>query len=89
MIPAYSIHRQQAMKINGAFVRIESTDFLNILKNNEELLVIESKTGIFLNTFLYLTSCKGFIWYCKSKEQLSIPTSHEIIFAQHVSLPPM
>lgn len=89
MVPIYAMQHQQALKMNGAFIRIDAQDFQNILRKAEGLLVIESKTGIFSNTFLYLTAYKGFICYCKTKEQLGVPGSHEKIYASHVSLPQM
>ena len=89
MVPIHAMQHQQALKMNGAFIRIEQHDFLNILRKAEGLLVIESKTGIFSNTFLYLTSYKGFICYCKTKEQLAVPNNHEKIYARQVSLPTM
>lgn len=89
MIPIYVMQHQQAQKMNGAFIRIDVQDFQNILQKAEGLLVVESKRGIFANTFLYLTSYKGFICYCKTKEQLAVPNSHEKIYATYVSLPQM
>ncbi|MBX2962941.1 MAG: hypothetical protein KF687_10540 [Cyclobacteriaceae bacterium] len=85
--PIHAMQHQQAQRMNGAFIRIDIRDFQNILHKAEGLLVVESKTGIFASTHLYLTSYKGFIVYCKSKEQLSIPDKHEKIYAPAVSLP--
>lgn len=89
MMPIYAMQHQQALKMSGAFIRIDVQDFQNILRKAENLLVIESKTGIFSNSYMYLTSYKGFICYCKSKEQLAVSGSHEKITATHVSLPQM
>jgi len=89
MIPISGSLHQNALRMSGAFIRIDVQDFQNILHKAEGLLVIESKTGIFSNTFLYLTSYKGFICYCKTKEQLGVPGSHEKIYASQVSLPQM
>ena len=80
---------QEALKMNGAFVKITPLDFQNILQKEEGLVVVFSKSGIFSDEFIYLTSYKGFIFYCKSKEQLTLPNNHQLIFSSKVSLPVM
>jgi len=88
MVPhAHHSHVQNAIKMNGVFVKIEAQDFLRLINEQENLLIVHSKAGIFSNQYLYLTSYKGFIFYCKSKEQLPLPGKHEKIFSTNVSLP--
>ena len=53
---------QEALKMNGVFVKITPLDFRNILQKQEGLMVVISKYGIFSDVFLYLTSYKGFIF---------------------------
>jgi hypothetical protein len=75
--------------MNGVFVKVESLDFLKLINEKEDLLIVHSVTGIFSSQYLYLTSYKGFILYCKSKEQLPLPSKHEKIYSSQVSLPIM
>jgi hypothetical protein len=90
MVPhAQHSHIQSALKMNGVFVKIEGHDFLRLINEQENLLIVYSKSGIFNNLYLYLTSYKGFIFYCKSKEQLPLPSKHEKIFSNNVTLPIM
>lgn len=88
MVPhAQHSHIQSALKMNGVFVKIEGHDFLRLINEQENLLIVYSKSGIFNNLYLYLTSYKGFIFYCKSKEQLPLPSKHEKIYSANVTLP--
>jgi len=88
MVPhAHHSQIQNALKMNRAFVKIEAQDFLRLINEQENLLIVHSKSGIFSNQYLYLTSYKGFIFYCKSKEQLPLPGKHEKIFSPNISLP--
>jgi hypothetical protein len=90
MVP-HAIHAQQqnALKMNGVFVKLDAKDFLKLINENDDLLIVISETGIFTNQYQYLTSYKGFIFHCKSKEQLPLPSKHEKIWSQSVSLPVM
>jgi hypothetical protein len=78
---------QNAVKMNGVFVRITPQDFLKLINEKENLMIVHSETGIFTNQYLYLTSYNGFIFYCKNKEQLPLPSKHEKIFSNSISLP--
>lgn len=82
-------HIQNVIKMSGAFVKISPEDFQNVLAKAEGLMVIESKTGVFTSKFLYVTSCKGFYFFCKSKSQLMISSKHDKVFAESVQLPTM
>jgi hypothetical protein len=90
MIP-HAAHAQQqnALKMNGVFAKLDAKDFLKLINEKDNLLIVISETGLFTNQYLYLTSYKGFIFYTKSKEQLPLPTKHEKMQSQSVSLPIM
>lgn len=90
MVP-HAAHAQQqnALKMNGVFVKLDSHAFLKLINDKEGLLIVISQTGLFTNHYQYLTSYKGFIFHCKSKEQLPVPTKHEKIWSPSVSLPVM
>jgi hypothetical protein len=88
MVP-HSAHNQitNALKMNGVFVRITPQEFIKLINEKENLMIIYSETGIFTNQYIYLTTYKGFTFYCKNKEQLPLPSKHEKLFSSSVSLP--
>lgn len=89
MIPHTHANQQQALKMQGVFVKIEPGDFQNLVYRDDSLLIVISKSGLFSERHLYLTSYKGFVFYCKSKEEISIPVKNEKIFSSSVTLPIM
>jgi len=78
---------QNAIKASGAIVKIESNDFSGLLNKMDNALVIESAGGVFTTRFKYLTSYKGFIFYTKSREKLSISSRHELISSSRIWVP--
>lgn len=88
MVAAHTAHIQQGQKMNGVFVKIEPKDFQDMLNKQEGLMVIMTKTGIFTDVYIYLTSYKGFVFYCKSEKQLTLPNKHEMMHSKQVTLPP-
>jgi hypothetical protein len=90
MVPhTHHSQMQNALKMNGIFVKMEVKEFLKLINENENLLIVHSETGLFTNQYLYLTSHKGFVFYCKSKEQLPLPGKNEKVYSSNVSLPIM
>lgn len=88
MIPHAAYHNsQQALRMNGVFIKLTPEDFQNLLNRNEGLAVVTTSTHFFGTTFTYVTSYKGLIFYCKTKSQLSVSSKHESILAQSVALP--
>jgi len=85
----HTVHQgnNQALKMNGVFIRLTPEDFQNMLNRNENLAVVISSVKFFGTTHTYVTSHKGLLFYCKGKEQLSVPSKHEIIHASSMSLP--
>ncbi len=77
-----------AIKASGAIVRVEPQDFLNIVGKVKEPLVVCSPAG-FLTQYKYLTAYKGLVFFTKSKEQLLIGASAEIINAKKIWIPEM
>lgn len=76
-----------ALKMNGVFVKLERYDFQNLLNRNDNLAVVVYQNNFFGTTFTYVTSHKGLAFFCKTKEQLSIPGKHEIFNAASLALP--
>lgn len=86
MVPVYSMHHN-ALKMMGAFIKVEDVTFKKILSENKGLLVVQSKTGIFSQAYLYLSSYKGFVLYTECKQPLQFPENQETIQATQVTLP--
>lgn len=78
---------QNAIKASGAIVRIEANDFKNLIAKMDSGLVIEKQGGSFLSSYKYSTSYKGFIFYCRSKEQIVVPAKLEKINARAMWVP--
>ena len=76
-----------AIKASGAIVRIEPDDFSNLIAKVDNALVIESKGGVFSTHYKYLSSYKGFVFYCKSKDKLSFSSRHEVMQSQKIWVP--
>lgn len=78
----------EAIKASGAIVRIESDEFSRLIAKMDDGLVIEKTGGsFFAGSYKYSTSYKGFIFYCKSTEQIVIPTRLEKISARRIWVP--
>ena len=78
---------QNAIKASGAIVKIHEDEFRKLVSKMEDGLVIEKLGGGFLSSYKYSTSYKGFIFYCRAKEQMMIPTRLEKITARQIWVP--
>ncbi|MDN5200820.1 hypothetical protein QQ008_05595 [Fulvivirgaceae bacterium BMA10] len=78
---------QNAIKASGAIIKIEVNEFVSLLSKMDPGLVIESQGGLFSASFKYLTSYKGFVFYTKSGDRLSISGKHEMIRAKRIWVP--
>jgi len=56
----------QATKASGVIVRIGPDDFLNILDQNDEPLVVHAIGGFFSTSHQYLTSYRGLAFFTKN-----------------------
>jgi len=75
-----------AIKAMGPVVLVEAEEFLSIVGEMDQPIIVHSPSG-FLTKYKYLTTYRGFYFACKSKEPLMLPTSAEIIVARSISLP--
>jgi len=75
-----------AIKASGAIVRVEPDVFLEILQKTEHKLVIFSGAR-FLTPNKYMTSYRGFVFFTKSKAELLIPASVEVVLAKKIWVP--
>lgn len=78
---------QNAIKASGAIVKIDEESFRNLINKMDNGLVIEKLGGSFLSSYKYSTSYKGFIFYCRSKEPISVPGRLEKITAKQIWVP--
>ena len=62
----------QAIKASGAIVRVEPADFMTILDNVENPLLVYSESKFFSKKYRYLTAYKGLIFYAKSATPLML-----------------
>ncbi len=77
----------QIMKASGALVRVEPTQFLNLVGRQEEPLVIRARGGLFEARWQYMTSYRSFIFYAKASEPLPLPGRAEVLDAKKIWLP--
>jgi hypothetical protein len=50
-------------------------------------LVIYSEGGVLQKQYQYLTSYKGFAFYTKAYEQISLPSTAEVVVAEKIWIP--
>ncbi len=78
----------EAIKASGAIVKIGPYEFSSLIsKMNDGIVIEKGNNGLFDSSYKYSTSYKGFIFYCKSREQISIPTRLEKIKARSIWVP--
>lgn len=78
-----------AIKATGVVVRMEPSEWMAVLKRNENAVVVVAPGGMFKKSFRYLTSYRGLAFFTKSDQQLILPGRVEVITAKSISLPDM
>jgi hypothetical protein len=79
--------RAKAIKASGAIVRLQPDDFLKLLNQNRDALVVHGPGGLLNTGHRYLTSYKGLIFYAKSREPLPLPGTCEVLEAKKIWTP--
>ena len=77
-----------ASKAMGSIVTVEPEQFLDIIAKTENPLIVHSPSGL-LTKNKYITSYKGLVFFTKTKDELLIPASAEIVNAKKISIPEM
>jgi hypothetical protein len=77
----------QATKASGVIVRVAPDDFLRIIDENDEPLVVHAPTGFFSSKHAYLTSYRGLAFYAKSDAPLVLPEHCQLVEAQKIWIP--
>jgi len=77
----------EATKACGTIVKVEPEAFAQLLTKTESPLVIYSEGGLISTNHQYLTSYKGFAFFTKADEPISLPTGAEVIVAEKIWIP--
>ncbi len=77
----------QATKASGVIVRVEPTEFMQILARQEAPLVVVARRRLFGLTYQFLTSYKGLAFFTKSRFPLSLPPGTEVVVAGKIWIP--
>lgn len=77
----------QAIKASGAIVRVEPSDFKNLVWKSAQPLVVMAEGGFLSSSFQYLTSYKGLIFFTKSKVPLELGNQVELMKAKNIWIP--
>jgi hypothetical protein len=77
----------EAIKASGAIVRVEPTNFKNLVWKTPEPLVVTAEGGLFKRNYQYLTSYKGLIFYTKSAAPLELGARVEVMRAKSIWIP--
>lgn len=77
----------QALKASGVIVRVAPEDFVSILQRQPAPLIVCALGGLFTTNYQYLTSYKGLAFFTKSSEELSLPSTAEVIQAKAIWVP--
>ena len=76
-----------AIKASGVIVQVTPEDFRNLAGRAEDALVVHSESHWFGTRHRYLLAFKGFAFYTKSKEPISLPGSVGVIRAKEIWVP--
>jgi hypothetical protein len=77
----------QAIKASGAIVKVEPMDFMAILEQSENPLVVYCESRFFSTSYQYLVGHKGLVFYTKSRMPLMLPDKIEIVVAKKIWIP--
>jgi hypothetical protein len=79
--------RAQAIKASGVIVRVEPEAFLDILRRQQQPLVVQAAGGFFSTNYQYLSSYKGLAFFTTSAAELPLPLGCELIQARKIWIP--
>ena len=77
----------QATKASGVIVRVGPADFLRIVEQNDEPLVVHATGGFFNVKHLYLTSYRGLAFFTKSHVPIPLANHCQLVEAQKIWIP--
>lgn len=68
----------------GTGVCVKLDDFLRIISQSQEPLVIVTSEGFFTKIYKYVTAYKGFVFFTESLDKLDFASNVEVIYAQSI-----
>lgn len=77
----------EAIKASGAIVRVGPEDFLYLLSQARDPLVVMSQGGFLRRYWHYLFGYKGLVFYARSSDELSLPPGVELVYAKKIWIP--
>jgi hypothetical protein len=77
----------QATKASGVIVKVSPDEFMAIVRQNAEALVVHAVGGVIRENHQYLTSYRGLAFYTKSSSPLSLPPACQVVTAQQIWVP--
>jgi len=76
-----------AVKASGVLVNLSPEEFQKVLHRSKDGLVVVSEGGFFSKSYRYLLGYRGFAFYTKSPEPISMPAGIEIVAARQIWIP--
>jgi hypothetical protein len=77
----------QAIKASGAIVRVAPDDFKKLLGQNAHGLVVHKAGGFLSTSHTYLMGYQGLAFYTKSREELHVPNTCQVVQASKIWVP--
>jgi hypothetical protein len=77
----------RAIKASGVIVKMAPEDFLKILENTRDPLVVTAKGGLFTTNYQYLTGYKGLAFYTRVSKPLALPGEAEVVASKQIWIP--
>jgi hypothetical protein len=77
----------RAIKASGVIVRVSPEDFRTLVGRAHDALVVHAESRWFGTRYKYLLAYKGFAFYVKSKEPISLPGNVVLIHAEKIWVP--
>jgi hypothetical protein len=76
-----------AIKASGVIVKLKEEDFIKVISRAENPVVVVSRGGFMKKDFDYLLAYKGFVFFARTKEEINLPGTAEIIATQQIWIP--
>ena len=77
----------EATKASGVIVRVNADDWLTIVDQNDEPIVVHAHGGFFRKHHQYLTSYRGLAFFAKSDVPLELPEHCQVVEAKSIWVP--
>lgn len=76
-----------AIRSMGVIVQVEPPEFMKLIERQSEPLVVYAPPKLFAPRHEYVVSYKGLAFYTKSREELRLPATTEIIRTKSIHVP--